>query len=68
MSNVQKQALTPTEAAQYLNVSKATLQRLRDKGIGIPYIKLANGKGKNCKVLYSLKDLDKFLSKTQKTS
>ncbi|MDR2100754.1 MAG: helix-turn-helix domain-containing protein [Campylobacteraceae bacterium] len=67
-NNIQKQSLTLEKATQYLNVSKATLQRLRTQGIGIPYIKMGSGKGKNCKILYSIKDIDKFLSRTKKIS
>jgi excisionase family DNA binding protein len=58
-----KKALTPKEAAEYLGLSTATLQRLRSQGLGARYLKLKStkGDGKNSKVLYPIKELDKFL-------
>ncbi|MDR1007637.1 MAG: helix-turn-helix domain-containing protein [Campylobacteraceae bacterium] len=66
MSNdIQKKALTPKEAAQYIRLSVSTLSRMRSQGIGIPYIK--TGKG-NSAVRYSIKALNEFLANTQKVS
>jgi excisionase family DNA binding protein len=63
-NSIQKHALTPKEAAQYTGLSVSTLARMRLQGIGIPYIKLKNGR--NSAVRYPISALDKFLSQTQK--
>ncbi|MDR1285408.1 MAG: helix-turn-helix domain-containing protein [Campylobacteraceae bacterium] len=64
VTNIEKAALSPKEAAQYLGLSVPTLKRMRSQGVGINYVK--NGK-KNSRILYPIKELDKFLSNTKKT-
>jgi len=54
-----KASLTAEEAAKYLGVSKATLQRQRNAGVGARFFKV--GEGRNSKVLYPIKELDKWL-------
>jgi hypothetical protein len=58
-SNAVDQLLTTGEAARFLRLSAATLERLRVKGAGPLFIKL--GEGKRCKVVYRLDDLHSFL-------
>jgi excisionase family DNA binding protein len=64
VTNIQKAALSPKEAAQYLGLSAPTLKRMRAQGIGINYVKIGK---KNSRILYPIKELDKFLSNTKKT-
>jgi hypothetical protein len=56
---INKKALTPKEASIYVGLSLSTLARMRNLGVGIPYIK--TGK-KNSAVRYSIKALDDFLT------
>jgi hypothetical protein len=54
-----KKALTPKEASVYVGLSVSTLARLRQGGIGIPYIKIGKN---NSAVRYSIKALDEYLA------
>jgi hypothetical protein len=65
---IQRQALSPKEAAAYLGMSTATLQRLRTQGLGAKFLKVDTNRGKNRKVLYPIKELDKFLENVQQTA
>jgi hypothetical protein len=53
--------LTTAEAAQYLGMLISTLQRLRKQGLGARYYRTNSNAGKNSRVLYSIKELDKFI-------
>jgi hypothetical protein len=53
--------LTTAEAAQYLGMSISTLQRLRKQGLGARYYRTNSNAGKNSRVLYPIKELDKFI-------
>ena len=55
-----KAYLTTTEAAQHVRLSARTLERFRVEGTGPTYYKA--GDGKRAKVLYTLKNLDDWLT------
>lgn len=66
MSGVFQLYLSPKDAAKYIGVSVGLLQKWRNKGIGIPYIKL--GDSTSSIIRYHVKELNKYLeSKTIKT-
>lgn len=52
--------LTPAEAARYLRLSVKTLERYRQEGTGPRYARTSSGRGG--RILYSLRELDRFLA------
>ncbi|MDR0467836.1 MAG: helix-turn-helix domain-containing protein [Campylobacteraceae bacterium] len=58
-----KNGLSPREASRYLGLSVPTLQRLKREGLSPAYIKIGE---KNSKVIYPIKELDKWLEKNLK--
>jgi excisionase family DNA binding protein len=66
MGNVIPKYLSPKEAAKYLGVSVGLLQKWRNNGVGIPFIKL--GDSTSSIIRYNIDELNKYLqSKTIKT-
>lgn len=53
--------LTSAEAADYLRISRFTLEGMRVKGTGPRYLKA--GPGKRAKVLYRQGDIDAWLAR-----
>lgn len=52
--------LTTTQAAKFLSLSARTLERMRVDGSGPPFLKA--GGGKRSRVLYSVADIEAWLS------
>lgn len=60
MEIVTKQGFSPKEASVYTGLSIATLSRLRRDGVGARYLKV--GDGKNSRIVYPIRELDKWLN------
>lgn len=50
---------TPKEAAEYIGLSEAALQKWRTNGVGIPYAKLGNGH--SARIIYEIAELDEYV-------
>lgn len=51
--------LTPKEAAEYIGLTEAALQKWRTNGVGIPYAKL--GDGHSARIIYEVAELDEYV-------
>ena len=58
-----KNCLTPREAAVYLGLSLPTLHRLKREGLSPAFVKIGD---RNSRVIYPIKELDKWLEKNLK--
>jgi len=58
--NIPKRAFNESESSYYLSVSVPLMRKLRREGNGPKYLKIGS------RVLYDVKDLDKFLDKCKK--
>ncbi|MDR0467539.1 MAG: helix-turn-helix domain-containing protein [Campylobacteraceae bacterium] len=58
-----KNGLTPREASVYLGLSLPTLQRLKREGLSPAFVKIGE---RNSRVIYPIKELDKWLEKNLK--